>query len=114
MKKRILNQGVSVLLLLGLFIVSPSAWARLPKPIQAQGTVLAIDLDTQTLVFKQGRGRKPFLLDWNKDTEFSREGQPASATELKQGATVLIYYKDVSFHNPLLKRVIWASTGPAQ
>lgn len=84
-----------------------NSWARLPKPIEASGVILAVDADTQTLVFKAAKDKKPFVLDWNKDTQFIRNGQAATAAELTNGAAVVIHYKDVSFRNPLLKRVIW-------
>ena len=87
--------------------MSANARAHLPKPTRSSGGVLTLDLDTQTLVFKPAKSKKPFLLDWNKDTEFNRNGQPVPASELKLGTPVEIYYRDVSFHNPLLKKVIW-------
>ena len=94
-------------LFVGFLVLTPNAQARLPKPDQAHETVLAIDLETQTLVCKKGPGAKPFLLDWNKDTEFSKDGRPVSARELTQGATILIRYRNLSFRNPLLEKVIW-------
>ena len=97
-------------LLFALLAIAPlSAWARLPRPIQADGIVLAIDTDTRTLVFKQGKGRKPLSLDWDTKTEFDKDGRAASATELKEGTPVVIHYRPVSFHNPLLTKVAWTS-----
>ncbi len=110
MKRRLTQIFFTALLLGAIWFVTSDAWARLPKPIQASGVILAIDLDTQTLVFKQGKGKKPFLLDWNKDTEFNKDGQLASAAQLKEDTQVIIHYKDLSFHNPLLKKVLWTST----
>jgi len=83
------------------------AWARLPRPIKSTGLVLAIDLDTRTLLFKVAKGKKPFLLDWNQQTEFSVNGQATSATALKQGTSIEIFYKDLTFHHPLLTKVVW-------
>src|ERR1700674_1332366 len=107
MKKSPSRRILLLLLIVGFSFATNFAWARLPKPVKAKGVVVAIDLETQTLVFKGPKGKKPFLLDWNKETEFSTNGKPASAKGLKQGTSVIIFYKDVSFHNPLLKKVIW-------
>ncbi len=95
-------------LLLAAFCLSPTqSWARLPKPIQARGVILAVDHDTATVVFKAAKERKPFLLDWDKATEFINGGQLVTPAALTNGATVVIHYKDLSFRNPLLKKVIW-------
>jgi hypothetical protein len=112
MKTPAMRRILAVLLLSVLAIAPLSAWARLPRPIQANGIVLAMDADTRTLVFKQSKGKKPRALDWDKSTEFNKDGQPASATELKEGASVVIHYRTVSFHNPLLTKVVW--TGDAR
>ena len=101
---------VLFLLLLGtLFIPARDVWARLPKPIRARGTIRAVHLDSQTLMFEPAKGKKPFLLGWNKDTEFNRDGKSVPAAELKPGIPVAISYRDVSFHNALLKIVKWAT-----
>ncbi len=90
-----------------LCLTSPQAHARLPKPSQINVTVVYVDQETQTIVAKPDKGRKPFVLDWNKKTEFSKNGEAATAMDLKQGASVMIHYKSLSFRNPLLKKVIW-------
>lgn len=79
----------------------------MPHPLQATGTALAVDHETQTLVFKTAPNKKPFVLDWNKDTQFIRNGVLTNATALKDGVRAVIAYKDVSFRNPLLKKVTW-------
>lgn len=88
-------------------LATPNAWARLPRPIQANGIVLAVDPETQVLVFKTAPEKKPFVLDWNKDTKFMKNGRPASPTEFARGSSVVLIYRRVSFRNPLLKQVIW-------
>ena len=90
----------------GFLFVAPSAWARLPRPLQLQGTILAVDMETQTLVFKAGPREKPFLLDWNKQTEFLIDAKDSDATALHAGGTAVIYYKRPSFSNPLLIKVV--------
>ena len=99
-----------LLLIVCSYFSTVTAWARLPKPVKSAGVVLAIDEETQTLVFKQAKGKKPLLLDWNNETGFNTDGHPASAAALKQGMLVVIVYRHVSFHNPLLKKVTWEET----
>lgn len=84
-------------------------WARLPQPIQTDGTVVFVDPATQTVVFKTAGSKKPFVLDWNKDTQFMHNGVSTSATALKSGVPASISYKRLSFRNPLLKNVIWGN-----
>lgn len=94
-------------LLAAFSLAATNLWARLPHPIQASGVVLVSDQDTKCLVFKAARVKKPVVLDWNKDTEFVRNGQLAAPKALPNNTRVTIYYRDVSFRNPLLKKVIW-------
>jgi len=96
----------SVALLAASFLAPTRAWARLPKPIQATGVVLAADLDSKTLVVKFAKGEKPVLLDWDDKTEFVRAELVVTPSDLKVGMTVMLTYKNVSFHNARLKRVI--------
>jgi hypothetical protein len=94
----------------GFFLSVIQAHAHLPMPIQSQGTILAVEADRHVLLFKPDSGKKPFRLDWNKDTTFLKQGSQASAGELKTNITVVIVYKNVTFHHPLLKKVAWAES----
>ena len=94
------------LLLSSLLLISPQAWARLPKPLEMQGTILAVDVETKTLVFKGGPHQKPLLLEWNKNTRFLVDASSADAEALHAGATAVIYYKRPSFSDPLLLKVV--------
>jgi len=94
------------LLFFALLLNAPSAWARLPKPLQMQGTILAVDMETQTLVFKAGPHLKPLLLEWDKRTEFLIDAKAAGAGALHAGQSAVIYYKRPSFSSPLLIKVV--------
>lgn len=100
-------QAKFLVLLVARSLAATNLWARLPHPIQANGVVLAGDQETKCLVFKVAKDKKPFVLDWNKDTEFIRNDQPITPASLTNNIRVTIYYKDVSFRHPLLKKVIW-------
>ena len=92
-----------------LGFTSHEAHGRLPKLIQIHATGVYVDQETQTVVVKPGQPTKepkPFVIDWNKEKDFIRNGAPATPTEIKQGASVVIHYTRVSFRNPLLKKVI--------
>jgi len=107
------TRKIFALLLLGaLCFPTPEARARLPKPIKMGGIVLAIHRESETLMFKPAKTKKPFLLDWSRETEFKRNGKTVSAIELKEGTSAIIFFKDVSFHNPLLKQVSWTESTP--
>ena len=99
---------VGALILGALGFASQEAQAKLPKPIQIHATIVYVDKQTQTIVAKpDDKEQKPFVLDWNKETDFIKSGESAAAADIKQGATVVIHYKRVSFRNPLIKKVVW-------
>jgi hypothetical protein len=105
MKTNSLQKFISALLLAAFCFTATESWARLPKPIQATAVVLAVDVESKTLVVKFGRAEKPVLLDWDDKTEFVRGELAVTPSALKIGTTVTLTYKNVSFQNPLLKRM---------
>lgn len=105
MKTHSISKLASLILLATSCLAPTDAWARLPKPIQATAVVLAVDVDSRTLVVKFAKGEKPVLLDWDDKTEFVQGGRPVTPSAVNVGATVTVIFKNVSFHNPLLKRV---------
>ena len=105
MKPYSLLKFVGPLVLATLCFTATESWARLPKPVEATGVLLAVDMDTQTLVFKPSKNKKPFVLDWNKDTQIIQDGQTVNPSALKTGSGVVIHYRSLSFRNPLLKKV---------
>lgn len=106
MQRLIRQSQLAAFLCSVLCFTGGEAQARLPKPTQASGVILVVDLVTQSLVFKAGKDEKPFVLDWNTDTQFLKGHRQIDATKLKAGNNVVIHYKLVSFRNPLLKKVI--------
>jgi len=98
--------SLCVLLVAAIVLIPDQAQARLPRPIKASGTVLAVNLDSKTLVFKPEAGRKPLLLDWNKQTGFRREDRLLSPDQVAPETPATIYYKDLTFRHPLLKKLV--------
>lgn len=107
MKTRFTWKVLNLALIGAIWLCPVGAWAHLPHPIQASGVLLAIDHETCAVVFKAAKEKKPVVLDWNKETEFIKNGQPVLPTALTNGTSLRILYKNVSFRNPLLKKVIW-------
>lgn len=110
MKTRFPYRCVSVLALAVFLFTANNVRARLPKSIQIQVTAVFVDQETQTVVAKLSeptRKPKPFVLDWNEDTQFIKNGEEAKAVEFKRYIAATIHYKRVSFKNPLLKKVVW-------
>lgn len=97
---------IAVVILL-ISIAALPAWARLPRPIQTGGSAVFVDCDTQSLVFKGAKDKKPLVLDWSKDTDFIKDGQVVTAAQLKDGVAVWIHYRNPTFGRPLLTKVIW-------
>lgn len=107
MYKRILARVLGVIAAAVMLVSATDADARLPKPIQVTGVVLAIDYDTRTLVLKIAKNQKPFVLDWDDSTQFIKDGQSANASVLRQNTMAAVHYKRLSFRNPRLKKIIW-------
>ena len=55
MKPCSLPKFIGPLLLAVLCFTATESWARLPKPVEATGVILTVDVDTQSLVFKPGK-----------------------------------------------------------
>jgi hypothetical protein len=88
------------------------AHPRLPRPTVTEAISLAVNMDTQSLVIKTGKREKPFVLDWNEESQFLKGHRQVGAASLKRGETVEIHYKHISFRNPLLKKVIVLPPAP--
>jgi hypothetical protein len=99
--------GIAVIWLLGACLLIPQhSQARLPRALQASGTILAVDVDSKTLLFKHENGKKPFLLNWNKETEFRNGEKTITPEQIISPAAATIFYKDLTFRHPLLKKVL--------
>jgi hypothetical protein len=89
------------------------AHARLPRPIHLAGTILAVDVQSKTLRFQATNGKKPLLLDWNKETDFSDGAKAIQADQIACPASATIDYRDLTFRHPLLKKVAVAAGPPS-
>ena len=117
LKKNLLPRFIGAIALAAFWFTATESWARLPKPIQIRAAIVFVDQETQAVVVKPSQPTKkpkPFVLDWNKDTEFIRNGETVTAAALKRNISAVIHYKDLSFRNPLLKKVIWEDKADAR
>ena len=106
MKPLVRRFALGALIVYSFSFTAIEAHPRLPKPSVTLAIILAVDVDTQSLVIKTGKYEKPFVLDWNEETTFLRRDHQVDAASLKRGDTVEVHYKHISFRNPLLKKVI--------
>ncbi|MBL9206205.1 MAG: hypothetical protein JNN01_14035 [Opitutaceae bacterium] len=75
-------------------------------------TAVFVDRDTRSLVVKAGKDKQPLVLEWNKDTDFRKDGQADTAAQLNPGISVSIHYRKPFFGKPLLTKVLWKSETP--
>ncbi len=114
MKRLIRRFALGTLIVYSFSFTAIQAHPRLPKPSVTEAIVLAVDMDTQSLVVKTGKYEKPFVLDWDEETAFLRRDHQVGAASLKRGETVEIYYKHISFKNPPLKKVVVLLPAPSR
>ena len=81
------------------------SWARPPQSISGRATVIAVDGTTHSLVLKLAKDKKPVVMDWNKETEFTKGGQALDPALLRSGDTVAILYRTPFFGNLWLRKV---------
>ena len=100
---------IGALLLLACCFTSSSVFAHTPRAREAHGVIQSIDYQKQTLMLTYAEQRGPQKLIWKSDTQFLRERKPVPATELKQGASVTVYYHSPFFGKPFAAKVVWVN-----
>ena len=71
MRRLIRRFALGTLIVYSFSFTAIQAHPRLPKPSVTEAIVLAVDMDTQSLVVKTGKYEKPFVLDWERRQRFS-------------------------------------------
>lgn len=103
-----LFRSIALASFLGLALIAiPSAEGRPPRSIQAEGILRTIDHETHTLVFQAEKDKKPFVLVWDKDSKFMKDGRLATPDSLNEGVTIHIYFRRDFFRNPRIRKVLW-------
>ena len=103
--QRFIRQSQLAALLCSVLCFTPAKLRRgylsLPKPVALSWRWTW----THNASCSRRKDEKPFVLDWNKETQFLKGDRQIDATKLKAGDNVVIHYKHLSFRNPLLKKV---------
>ena len=115
MKTTIGSRRAFQLGLCALLIVTSEAWARLNVPRQHRGVVASIDKDASKIVlaepkkskFQLGRIIKPNTFTWSEETEFIKNGQPATPAALSEGTPAEVHYWYQTKGKPVLVKVVW-------
>lgn len=109
--------GIPTPLLLAAVILVQTAttsWARPPQSISARATVMAVDDETHSLVLKLAKDKKPVVMVWNKETQFTKAGTPLDPARLMPGATTAVRYRQPFFGSPRLKKVSVENANPSE
>jgi hypothetical protein len=107
MKYNPISKTIGTLLFVACCFVNSTLFAHTPHAREAHGVIQSIDYQKQTLTVAYAKGRGPQKLIWRSDTEFLQDLTPVSATELKEGAQVTIYYHAPFFGKPFATKVVW-------
>ncbi len=62
--------------------------------------------------FPQGRG--PDQVIWTKQTKFIHNAEFAPASELKESATAVVYYRSPFFGRAFATKVVWTNNQPSK
>lgn len=104
-----LRLAFGALAIMGSLLVAPQAFARPPRAREARVVVQSVDRSNKTLTLKHPQGRGPEQVIWTKQTKFVHNGEFAPASELKESAAVVIYYRSPFFGRPFVTKVVWAN-----
>ena len=100
---------IGAFLLLACCFASSSVFAHTPHAREAHGVIQSIDYQKQILTLTYAQAPGPQKLIWKSDTQFVRDLKPVSATELKVGINVTIYYHSPFFGKPYATKVVWTN-----
>jgi hypothetical protein len=109
MKYSAIPKIIGTLWLFACCFANFSAFAHTPHAREAQGVIQSIDYQKQTLTLTYVQELGPQKLIWKSDTQFLRDLKPVSATELKVGMDVTIYYHSPFFGKPYATKVVWTN-----
>ena len=100
---------IGTLLMLACCFANSSVFAHTPHAREAHGVIQSIDYQKQILTLTYAQAPGPQKLIWKSDTQFVRDLKPVSATELKVGMDVTIYYHSPFFGKPYVTKVVWTN-----
>lgn len=98
-----------VMLWTALVLLPLGAEAGASRARRAEGKVLVVDRETQTILVKPPSGKRPLLVDWNKHTWFIHNGRVTNAVALTEGVRVAVFYHSPLFSKPFVTKVVWSN-----
>ena len=111
MKSSSKTKITGILVLFAWWFANPNAFALTPHANETQGVIQTLDYQRQTLTLTYPDGRNPKKFIWKSDSLFIRDSIPASIKELKEGATVTLYYHSPFFGKPIITKIVWDGKG---
>jgi hypothetical protein len=109
MKYSSIPKIIGTLLLIAFCFATFNVFAHTPLAREAHGIIQSIDHQKQILTLTYAQAPGPQKLIWKSDTQFMRDLKPVSATELKVGMDVTIYYHSPFFGKPYATKVVWTN-----
>lgn len=109
-----LRAALGVVAILATLLASPEAPARPPRAREARAVVQSIDRSNRTLTLKFPQGRGPDQVIWTKQTKFIHNAEFAPASELKESATAVVYYRSPFFGRAFATKVVWTNNQPSK
>jgi hypothetical protein len=109
MKYSSIPKIIGTLLLLACCFANSTVFAHTPHAREAHGVIQSIDYQKRILMLTYAQERGPQKLIWKSDTQFMCDLKPVSATELKEGTHITIYYHSPFFGKPYATKVAWSN-----
>lgn len=109
MKYSTIPKIIGTLFLLACCFANFNVFAHAPLAREAHVVIQSIDYQKRMLTLTYVREQGPQKLIWNSDTQFMRDLKPVSATELKVGMDVTIYYHSPFFGKPYATKIVWTN-----
>ena len=100
---------IGTLLLIACCFANFNVFAHAPHSRETHGIIQFIDYQKQILTLTYAKAHGPQKLIWKADTQFMRGLKPVTATELKVGADVTIYYHSPFLGQPYAIKIIWTN-----
>ena len=100
---------IGTLLLIACCFANFNVFAHAPLAREAHGVIQSIDYQKQILTLTYAQAPGPQKLIWKSNTQFMRDLKTVSATELKVGMDVTIYYHSPFFGKPYATKVVWTN-----
>ena len=80
------------------------------RVVSAAGGVRRIEPSRRRMVFTQRSTRREVMVAWDDETEFIRDGEAVSSSELREGTVVRFQYRTSISGESLARKVEWTAS----